>query len=119
MKKINVAKIISISWALFWIFFGILSSIGRGYNFTETIISASIPGLIFLLSALIAFINKIFGGFLLLFEGIILLIVNLFLIFSKMPLLVVIFMITIMVLPPIIAGWFFIHDWVIKTGSEI
>jgi hypothetical protein len=59
------ARVLALSWAVFWSGFGLLSGIGEGGGFEGVLIHTLVPGLVFLLAAVIAWHWERVGGVLL------------------------------------------------------
>jgi len=64
-----VARIVALGWAMGWIMFGLISGIGEGLKPLEVLIQVTLPGLIFLITALIAWRWEGLGGTMLFLEG--------------------------------------------------
>jgi len=67
---IYVARGIALLWALWWTLFGLLSGIAEGYDWLGIFRHAAVPGLVFLLVAVIAWRWEIIGGILLLLASV-------------------------------------------------
>lgn len=66
------ARLLSIAWAAWWIFFGIDSALRSGASIDGIIMQSVMPGGFFLASALMALRWEILGGIVLFIEGAIL-----------------------------------------------
>lgn len=65
----NGAKILAVAWALIWIVFGLISLVGEVQGPGGVMSHALLPGLIFLITALIACWHPAIGGILFILEG--------------------------------------------------
>jgi hypothetical protein len=102
-----VAYVLALAWAGLWVFFGLASGIGEGENLLGLVIHTAAPGLVFLISALIAFKWEMFGGYLLIGEGLAVL-VGYPISARHFPLSTIIFVLLTMALPPLLSGIFLI-----------
>jgi hypothetical protein len=104
------ARGLSLAWAGFWVWFGLASGLGEGLTPVGVLRHMTLPGLIFLVSALVAWRWEHVGGALLLLEGLLTL-VGYPLQFSRFPAGTILMVLATMALPPLIAGVLFVWDW--------
>jgi hypothetical protein len=97
-------------WAGWWVLFGIVSGIVEGLNFTGVLAHTAMPGLIFLVSILVTWWQKVVGGIVLIIEGLIALIVYP-IVDAYLPVKTILFVLLTMALPPIIIGVLFMLSW--------
>jgi uncharacterized integral membrane protein len=95
-----LARGIALVWALWWTLFGLLAGISEGYDWLGIFRHAAVPGLVFLLAAVIAWRWEIIGGTLLILEGIATLVV--------FPFTRTLEGFLTLFLPPLIAGTLFV-----------
>ncbi len=65
----NGARILAVAWSLIWIVFGLISWAGNAQEPGGVMSHALLPGVIFLITAFIAFLHETVGGILFLLEG--------------------------------------------------
>jgi hypothetical protein len=70
-----IARVLALIWACWWTFFGLIAGAGEGYGPSGILAHAAVPGLVFLVAAVIAWRWEVIGGILLLLEGLATLIV--------------------------------------------
>jgi hypothetical protein len=104
-----LAVIISLLWAGFWTFFGFASGISEGLNPVGVLHHSIFPGLLFLISALIAWRWNRIGGVLLVIEGLFVFVVYPMR-FMDFPLVTILLVLATMAFPPLIAGILHIAD---------
>ena len=97
---IYLARIVALIWAGWWTLFGLLSGIGEGLDVLGVIMHLTVPGLIFLAAALVAWRWEVAGGILLVVEGVLALF---YFPFAREP-----FGLLTLALPPVIAGVLFL-----------
>lgn len=102
-----IARTIALTWALWWIFFGLASSYIEKMNFIGTLVHMAVPGFIFLISAAIAWIWESVGGIILILEGLIILIGYPLLYYNRLSTQTIVFTLLILALPALIAGFCF------------
>jgi hypothetical protein len=64
-----LARTLALVWAVWWTLFGLIAGMGEGYAPLGILAHATVPGLIFLVAAVIAWRWEVIGGILLLLEG--------------------------------------------------
>jgi hypothetical protein len=96
-------RILALLWALLWVFFGAASGFAEGGGLSGMFVHTAMPGLLFLISALVAFKWEFLGGILLMLEGLAVLIRYPFMA-RGFALPTVVFVLLTMALPPIVAG---------------
>jgi hypothetical protein len=105
-----MARGLSLVWAGFWVFFGVASGIGERGKPMEVLIHTAVPGLIFLVSALIAWRWEAVGGVLLVVEGLVVA-VGYPLMARHFPLSTKIFIELTMATPPLVSGLLLLSAW--------
>jgi hypothetical protein len=103
----GIAVVLALSWAGFWTFFGIASGIAERVSPVGVLYHSIFPGLIFLVSAIVAWRWGFIGGILLIVESL-LVFVAYPIMFGQMPLLIMVFTLLTLALPPLIAGLLFL-----------
>ncbi len=106
----SLGRALTLLWGLIWALFGLLSGLGEGMDVVGTVVHVTVPGLIFLATALLAWRYEKLGAAVLLAEGCIVAI-SYPLVFRAMSASTVIFVLLTMALPPLIAGLLFLLDW--------
>ena len=106
----SLGRALTLLWVLFWALFGLLSGLGEGMDVVGTVVHVTVPGLIFLATALLAWRYEKLGGAVLLAEGCIVAI-GYPIAFQAMSVSTFIFVLLAMALPPLIAGLLFLLDW--------
>lgn len=107
----TIARCLALLWASTWMFFGASAGFSEGLTPAKVLLHAAVPGLIFLLTAAIAWRWEMLGAKLLLLEGL--------LIFAFYPVITwgaasftsVLFVVFTMALPPLLAGILFRENW--------
>jgi len=111
-KSVNlmrwIARIIALLWAGFWTFFGIASGLGEGLDPAGVFMHTLLPGLIFLGSAFIPWRWQLWGGIVLILEGLVVLIGYPIMAHGRFELNMIISMLLTMALPPLISGILFV-----------
>lgn len=108
-----IARILSLVWAGFWVYFGLASGISeptteRG-KLMDVLIHTAVPGLVFLVSALIAWWWQAVGGVLLLVEGLVIAVGYLLMTqHSRFSLLTKSQVDLMLALPPLVSGILFL-----------
>jgi len=102
-----IARVVALIWAGWWCFFGIACGLSEGLGLIGVIIHISVPGLVFLLSAVIAWRWELIGGIVLTAEG---LIISIWypLFAHSFPPSVIVSTLAILALPPLISGIIFL-----------
>jgi len=104
-----IARLIGVLWAGWWTLFGLLSGLGEGLDVLGVIMHLTVPGLIFLAAALVAWRWERAGGVLLIVEGVLALF---YFPFAREP-----FGLLTLALPPVIAGALFFIDRLTAKGQ--
>lgn len=102
----NLARILALIWAGFWLFFGLASGLNENLGFLVIFLRIAIPGLVFFISAIIAWHWGKTGGIILVLQGLLILIGYPFT-SNNISLIGMIGVLLFMVLPPLIAGVLF------------
>jgi hypothetical protein len=105
-----LAVIVALLWAGFWTFFGLASGISEGLSPVGILHHSIFPGLIFLISAIIAWRWNLVGGILLVLESLFVFVVYPMR-FMDFPLITILLVLATMALPPMIAGILFIVSY--------
>jgi hypothetical protein len=98
------ALILASAWAVFWTWFGLASGISEGLDAIGVIIHTSLPGLVFLGTAALAWRRGRVGGIILVLEGIVTAIGYPLMVGGRFPFETVLFVLCTMALPPLILG---------------
>jgi len=117
------ARILSLAWAGFWVWFGLASGISeptteRG-KLMDVLIHTTVPGLVFLVTALIAWRWEAVGGVLLLLEGLIIAVGYPWMFHGRFPLRTYVFVELTMAVPPLVAGVLFLIASRMATHSAM
>jgi hypothetical protein len=99
-----IARTIAFLWAAFWLFVGITSGIGEGLKLAGLIMHVIFPGVLFLSLALFAWRWPVHGAIVLILCGIAVLILYPVQMGRGFPLSTVLFVLSTMGAPPLIAG---------------
>jgi hypothetical protein len=105
-----LARALALLWAGWWVFFGLASGIGEGGTPAYVLLHTAVPGLVFLISAIVAWRWEAVGGVILMLEGVLVLI-GYPIVFGRFPLTTIVFVLLTMALPPLVAGFLFLADW--------
>ena len=97
------ARALTMLWAGWWTLFGLLAGIGEGLDPVGVFMHVVVPGLVFLVAALIAWRWEPVGAALLVLEG---LATPFWFWFARTP-----EGFLLLALPPLLAGGLFIADW--------
>ena len=114
MKKSNtywiriIARLIALLWAGFWVFFGVASGMDEGMSVAGIFMHALLPGLVFLASMIIPWKWELWGGILLILEGLFVCAAYPLWAQGKFPLSTVVDVLLTMGLPPIVSGIIFL-----------
>ncbi len=105
-----LARGLALIWALSWVFFGIASGIGEELPFGGVVAHTALPGLVFLLTAFIAWRWETLGAILLLSEGSL---VALYFLndLERISLLGIFFVILTATIPAFFIGFLFLISW--------
>lgn len=105
----RILRIVALIWAGWWAFFAWATVANQGFTLTRIVV-ATLFCLIFLGSVAIAWRREAIGGFLLLLEGLLVLIVYTAR-FGHLPFSTVVFVLLTMAVPPMVAGLLFLASW--------
>jgi hypothetical protein len=112
-RRINwlrfTSRSLALAWGVFWSWFGAASGISEGIGLLGTIVHTALPGLIFLVSALIPWWLPRTGGVILIVEGVIVAIAYPIM-FGQFPLATIIFVLLTMSAPPLLSGILFLLE---------
>ena len=119
-----VARFLALLWAGWWLFFGLASGLGEeiiglmrdqpllqdlsGLHVGPVLLRAAWPGLVFLLSVVVAWRWETIGGALLVFEGLLVLVAYPLMTYRHMLPVTILFVVLTMALPPLVAGALFL-----------
>jgi len=106
-----IARALALIWAAWWAFFGLACGLGEGMSPAGVLLHAALPGLVFLVSAAIAWRWEAVGGVVLVLEGLLVLIAHPMMTSNRFPLSTILFVPLTMALPPLAAGFLFIASW--------
>lgn len=107
----KIARVLTILWASGWILFGLSSGLYEGMTPRGVLLHTALPGLIFLLTTIVAWRWEVIGGKLLLFEGLLILVIFPVIAAGSIPFSGILFVILTMALPPLIAGFLLRASW--------
>lgn len=102
------ARITSLLWASFWVWFGLASGLGEGGGPVAVALHTAVPGLVFLAMAAMAWKREIAGGYALLGVGLIVAAGYPILFISRLPISAVLMTDAMLALPPLLSGALFI-----------
>lgn len=68
-RRFKIVSLLSVLWGCWWTFFGLASGVIEGFGVMGTLTHTVVPGLIFLVTALLAQKRNFIGGILLVVEG--------------------------------------------------
>jgi hypothetical protein len=100
----TIVRGLTLLWASWWMFFGLSSGFTEGLALAKVLLHAAVPGLIFLLTAMIAWRWERLGARLLLLEGLLVFAFYPVITWGAVSLASVLFVILTMALPPLLAG---------------
>lgn len=106
-----IARVLALLWGGWWTFFGIASAFAEDLDLIGILIHTSVPGLIFLASAALAWRWEAIGGVILLIEAAIVCVGYPVLVAGRFPLSTITFVLLTMGLPPLAAGVLFLLHW--------
>jgi hypothetical protein len=107
----KIARVLTILWASGWILFGLSSALSEGMTPSGVLLHAALPGLIFLLTTIIAWRWELIGGKLLMFEGLLILVFFPVIAAGSIPFGGILYVILTMALPPLGAGFLLRANW--------
>lgn len=105
------ARLIALAWAGWWIFFGLASGIGEGLDWEGVLIHTAVPGLVFLVLALLPLWREGVGGALLILTGLLVAVWYPVMVYGRFPLSTIIFVLLLMALPPFLTGGMCLFCW--------
>lgn len=103
-NKRYLARAVALIWAGWWVLFGLASAFSEGISPTGVLLHTAVPGLIFLLSAVIAWRWDVIGRNLLIGEGLLIFIAYPAVALGQISLISIVVVLITMALPPLIAG---------------
>ena len=103
-----IARALAMIWAGWWMYLGVASAFVEGLNLVEVLVRTTLPGLVFLVSAVIAWRWEAIGGVALVVESLLIFIAYPVMTYGSLPLSTVVFMLLTMGLPPLVAGSLFL-----------
>ncbi len=107
----KIARVLTILWASGWVLFGLSSALSAGMTPSGVLLHTSLPGLIFLLTTIIAWRWEMIGGRLLMFEGLLILVFFPVIAAGSIPIGGILYVILTMALPPLGAGFLLRASW--------
>ncbi|MCC6443024.1 MAG: hypothetical protein IT210_06135 [Armatimonadetes bacterium] len=105
-----VARGLALLWAGWWVFFGAASGIGEKLTLPGILLHTTVPGLAFLVSALLLWRFEAVGAFLLIAEGLLIAVVYPMMA-KRFPVSAILFVLATMALPPLLAGLLSLLCW--------
>ncbi|MBK7177449.1 MAG: hypothetical protein IPH82_09720 [Chloroflexi bacterium] len=106
-----IARIIALVWAGWWVFFGLASGIGEGLDPIGVVIHTAVPGLIFLVLAIIAWLRQDIGGALLVLAGLVIMVIYPLMARGSLSISTILVTMSMLALPPLIAGGLCLACW--------
>ena len=106
-----IARIIALVWAGWWVFFGLASGIGEGLDPIGVVIHTAVPGLIFLVLAIIAWLRQDIGGALLVLAGLVIMVIYPLMARGSLSVSTILVTMSMLALPPLIAGGLCLACW--------
>ncbi|MCK6562006.1 hypothetical protein HUU39_19560 [candidate division KSB1 bacterium] len=107
----TIARCLTLLWAGWWVFFGLSSSFNAGVAPARVLLHIALPGLIFLLTAAIAWRWENFGAKLLLWEGLLVFACYPIITWEANTLATILFVMLTMGLPPLLASILLRSNW--------
>lgn len=107
----KIARMLTMLWASGWLLFGLSSGLYEGVTLRGVLLHAALPGLIFLLTTIVAWRWEVIGGKLLMFEGLLILVIFPVIAAGSIPFGGILFVILTMALPPLVAGILLRMNW--------
>ena len=107
----KIARVLTVLWASGWILFGLSSALYEGMTPSGVLLHTALPGLIFLLTTIIAWRWEMIGGKLLMFEGLLILVIFPVIAAGSIPIDGILYVILTMALPPLGAGFLLRANW--------
>ena len=101
-------RITALVWGLWWSCFGLISAIAEKLDILGIFVHTTVPGLIFLITALYCFKSEFTAPVLLIAEGIFVLIIYVVIALGRFPLTTLLFVLVTMALPPVLSGTFLV-----------
>jgi len=105
------ARGLALIWAGFWVFFGVASGLGEELDALGVFMHTLVPGLIFLVFALVAWKWELLGGLLVLLSGVAVAIGYPVWAAGRFELMTIVFVLLTMALPPLVAGILHLASW--------
>lgn len=106
-----IARIIALVWAGWWVFFGLASGIGEGLDPIGVVVHTAVPGLIFLVLAIIAWLREDIGGALLVLAGLVIMVIYPLMARGSLSISTILVTMALLALPPLIAGGLCLACW--------
>ena len=107
-RLLLAARVLSLAWAAWWLFFGLASALGEGLGVLGGVLHVALPGGVCLLSALLAWRWPIPGGWLLIIEGLALAVGYPWMAWGRLGGGVILLTALLLALPPLVAGALFL-----------
>jgi hypothetical protein len=104
----RIAIILALFWAVLWLVFGLISGAGTGLRNLIVNSPNALPGLLFLVTALVAWRWSMVGGIVLLGEGVFILIAYPLFAHGRFQAGTVVATVVALALPPLVAGLLFV-----------
>ena len=105
------AGILVLLWGGWWTFFGAACAVSEKAGLWGALLHASLPGLIFLVSAAIVWRWEGIAGIVLIIEGAVVAVAYPILTYGRFPAATIFFVLATMALPPLVAGALLLYDW--------
>ncbi len=107
----RLALAITVPWAVWWTYFSIASTLGGGLDLRQIITQITVPGLLFLAIAAIAYRWEAIGGALQVAVGSLVLTAYPSLMYGTLDAGAILWVLMTMALPALAAGWLFLWHW--------
>jgi hypothetical protein len=105
------AGILVLLWGGWWTFFGAACAVSEDAGLWGTLLHASLPGLVFLVSVALVWRWEGIAGIVLIIEGAAVSVAYPILTYDRFPVATIFFVLATMALPPLIAGALLLYDW--------
>lgn len=105
------ARTLGLLWTGWWTFFGLASGLGEGLDPVGVVVHTTMPGLIFLVTVIVAWRWEAIGSILLILEGVLVALAYPVMTSGRMPVATIVFVLLTMALPPLVSGVLWLASW--------